>query len=101
IYRAAGKQFDEKEKNLFGSPFAQFLKFSTEIRKRWTIDNNQSLAARAMGGVIWSYGNSTIAPFSEQFYVGGANSIRAYTIRSIGPGGHAPDKENRFSFVDQ
>lgn len=101
IYRAAGKQFDEKEKNLFGSPFAQFLKFSTEIRKRWTIDNNQSLAARAMGGVIWSYGNSTIAPFSEQFYVGGANSIRAYTIRSIGPGGHAPDKENRYSFVDQ
>ena len=45
-----------------------------------------------MGGVIWAYGNKTIAPYSEQFYVGGANSIRAFTVRSIGPGRFHPAK---------
>ena len=48
---------------------------------------------RIAGGVIWSYGNATTAPYTEQFYIGGANSIRAYSARSIGPGGYPPDKE--------
>ena len=41
-------------------------------------------------GCIWAYGNSTVAPWSEQFYIGGANSIRAFTLRSIGPGAYYP-----------
>ena len=59
------------------------------------------LAFRAMGGIIWSYGNKTIAPYTEQFYVGGANSIRAFTIRSIGPGRYQPSADNTYSYVDQ
>ena len=45
-------------------------------------------------------GNATIAPYSEQFYVGGANSIRAFTVRSIGPGGYHP-KDSKYSYLDQ
>ena len=54
-----------------------------------------------MGGVIWAYGNKTIAPYSEQFYVGGANSIRAFTVRSIGPGRFHPANNSGYSYVDE
>ena len=84
IYAAFGQKFSKKEKELLGNPFAQFLKYSSEVRYTYHISEKQQLATRLMGGVIWAYGNKTIAPYSEQFYVGGANSIRAFTVRSIG-----------------
>lgn len=101
IYALNGKRFDKREKELFGSPYAQFIKFTNELRYNRRIDRNQSLVARLMTGVIYSYGNARISPYSEQFYVGGANSLRAFTIRSIGPGRFAPDKENRYAYIDQ
>ena len=100
IYRVFGEPFSKKDKNLLGAPFAQFLKLSTDFRYLWVIDRNNAVAARVAGGVIWTYGNSTVAPYSEQFYVGGANSIRAFTVRSIGPGGYHPEKST-FSYLDQ
>ena len=58
------------------------------------------IASRIAGGVIWSYGNALAAPYTEQFYIGGANSVRAFSARSIGPGSYAPDKENKYSFIN-
>lgn len=101
IYAATGQSLSKREKNLLGSPFAQFVKVNSEFRYTWNFNKNHALATRIAGGVIWSYGNSRVAPYSEQFYVGGANSIRAFTVRSIGPGGYAPDKRNNYSFIDQ
>ena len=46
------------------------------------------LVSRVAVGAAHAYGNSTQVPYSEQFYVGGANSIRAFTVRSIGPGSY-------------
>lgn len=100
IYRAFGKPFDEQGKNLLGAPFAQFMKFKTELRHLWNIDKNNRLASRIGVGALFTYGNATIAPYNEQFYVGGANSIRAFTIRSIGPGGYHPE-ESQYSYLDQ
>lgn len=100
IYRAFGKPFSEEGKNLLGAPFAQFMKFKTELRHLWNIDKNNRLASRVGVGALFTYGNATIAPYNEQFYVGGANSIRAFTIRSIGPGGYHPE-ESRYSYLDQ
>ena len=56
---------------------------------------------RLYSGIIYSYGNSRVAPYSEQFYIGGANSLRAFTIRSIGPGAYTPDPNNEYSYMDQ
>ncbi|MBR8705703.1 BamA/TamA family outer membrane protein [Bacteroides pyogenes] len=100
IYRASGKPFDEKEKNLLGAPFAQFIKLNSEFRYLWNMDRNNKIATRLALGALFTYGNALIAPYSEQFYVGGANSIRAFTIRSIGPGGYHPE-ESRYSYLDQ
>ena len=53
-------------------------------------------------GLMWSYGNSTGGPFSELFYAGGANSIRAFPVRSIGPGGFPGlGGNNQFSYMMQ
>ena len=100
-FRAFGKKFNEKDKNIFGNPYAQFLKGTAEMRQLWKIDNNQYIATRIMTGAIFSYGNSEYAPYSEQFYIGGANSLRAFTIRSIGPGSYRPESRNRYSYLDE
>ncbi len=100
IYMAAGKKFNEKEKDLFGNPFAQFLKVNTSLRKTWSMGEKSQLVGHIAAGVLWAYGNSDRAPYAEQFYVGGANSIRAFTVRSIGPGKYvAPSSE--YSYLDQ
>ncbi len=101
IYSAFGKSFHEKEKELFGNPFAQFVKFTSEVRKTYRLGEKSALTTRLFAGVICSYGNSTIAPYNEQFYIGGANSIRAFTIRSIGPGSYRPSEASQYSYIDQ
>ena len=100
IYKAFGQSFSKEDKKLLGVPFAQFLKLNSEFRYHYRIDKNQMIASRIAGGVIWSYGNATTAPYTEQFYIGGANSIRAYSARSIGPGGYPPDKEKKYSYIN-
>ena len=54
-----------------------------------------------MGGLGYAYGNSSVMPYSEQFYIGGANSIRAFTIRSIGPGSYHQKSDNKTAYLDQ
>ena len=54
-----------------------------------------------MGGVLWAYGNQQVAPYSEQFYIGGANSLRAFTVRSIGPGTYNPGQNTKYGYLDQ
>jgi outer membrane protein assembly factor BamA len=98
-YALAGTGFNEP-KTLWGNPFSQFLKLTTELRYNHVLNRNHRLVGRLAGGVIYSYGNSTISPYSEQFYVGGANSIRAFTIRTIGPGRFRPDSDDRLADLD-
>lgn len=81
-----GHSYEEKDKTLFKAPYAQFIRLETDLTKTWSIGEASRLVGHLNAGVIYSYGNSTEAPFSEMFYAGGANSIRAFTIRSIGPG---------------
>lgn len=91
-YLAAGEKWGETNKQLFKNSYAQFVKLETELTKRWTLGVYSQLVGHVAAGVIYSYGNSLQAPYSEQFYVGGANSIRAFTVRSIGPGKYvSPD----------
>lgn len=99
-YVAIGKKWSEKNKTMFKNPYAQFLKLETNFTKVWRLGETSSLAAHVNGGVVWSYGNADVVPYTEQFYAGGANSIRAFNVRSIGPGKYKPaDKQS--SYVEQ
>lgn len=101
MFAAFGKSLSEKNKNIMGNPYAQFIKATAEIRQLWRINSNHYIATRMMLGAIHSYGNSDYAPYSEQFHIGGANSLRAFTVRSVGPGSYHPSGENRYSYLDE
>ena len=101
-YAIAGKPFDKEGKKLFGNPFAQFIKGTVEARYNYQLGENQRLVGRIMAGAIYSYGNARTAPYNEQFYGGGANSVRAFTIRSIGPGRYYQSSdENKYAYIDR
>lgn len=100
IYSWFGEPFDQRDKSLLGNPFAQFVKVTTELRNLFKVRGRTHVATRLMAGVLIPYGNSQYAPYSEQFYIGGANSIRAFTARTIGPGSFHP-KESTYSYLDE
>jgi outer membrane protein assembly factor BamA len=100
IYALAGRAIKERDKHLLGVPFAQFLKLTGEWRETFPLTPKSCIAVRAFAGAVWSYHNSTMAPYADLFSVGGANSIRAFAIRSIGPGSYHPSN-GKWSYVDQ
>lgn len=100
IYALAGRAIKERDKHLLGVPFAQFLKLTGEWRETFPLTSRSCIAARAFVGAVWSYHNSTMAPYADLFSVGGANSIRAFAVRSIGPGSYHP-ANSKWSYVDQ
>lgn len=100
IYAIAGHSFKEKDKELLGNPFAQYIKVTAEMHKLFKISRKLNVATRMFGGFIYSYGNSESAPYIDQFYVGGANSVRGFTVRTIGPGSYRP-AESKYAYMDQ
>ena len=94
-----GNGWQEKDKTLFKNPYAQFLKVETDLTKTWTLNSHAKLVGHINLGLMWCYGNSDFAPFSEMFYVGGANSIRAFPVRSIGPGSFMGLNDRQFDYV--
>lgn len=100
IYAAFGKPFGQKDKKLFKVPFAQYIRFTAEYREEFRLTSRTSIATRIGTGVIFSYGNSSSAPYNDLFSVGGANSIRAFTVRGVGPGSYTPGS-SYYSYIDQ
>lgn len=73
---------------LWGTPFAQYVRAELTIGKTWRFgrESRHALAARVLGGAGFAYGNSSALPFEKHFYAGGANSLRGWQARTIGPG---------------
>lgn len=95
-----GKHKKQGERQLLGQPFSQFVKATVDFRNYLTLKERVVLATRFLGGIVYSYGNSKVSPYSEQFYIGGANSLRGYSIRSVGPGLYK-SSSNKYSYMDQ
>lgn len=91
------------EKRLFGTPFSQFVKAQIQgiYTRRLVRGSDQWLVTRLLVGAEHAYGNSSEVPYSEQFYIGGANSIRAFTVRSIGPGSYRAPHDQINGYFDQ
>lgn len=99
-YAAFGEKWNTRDKTMFKNPYAQFVKVETDFVKSWWLSEHSSLVGHLNAGVICSYGNASQAPYYEQFYVGGANSVRAFNVRSIGPGKYYPGNA-RLSYIEQ
>lgn len=87
-------------RRIFGSRFAQFVKATAEVHYTHLLNQRFKVATRAFAGIIYNYGDNESAPYAEQFYIGGANSIRAFTVRTAGPGGYR-SPNSRYSYIDQ
>ena len=83
-----GHNWNSTDKTFFRNPYAQFVRLETDFTKTWQLTSASQLVGHVNAGVMRCFGNTEIdgAPFSELFYVGGANSIRAFPVRGIGPG---------------
>ncbi len=101
FYRIGGQDFKKQDKSLFGVPFAQYMKVSAEYTHQFKVGvTNSYLVGHLFLGAIVSYGNSTVAPYNDLFSVGGANSIRAFGVRSIGPGSYNPGHTD-YSYIEE
>lgn len=97
----SSKNSDTESKTILGVEFAQYAKIDTDARLYFNIGKEQTIATRLYGGYGYAYGNSTVLPFSRQFFSGGPNSIRAFRTRSIGPGTYTPEDTTVTSYFDR
>jgi len=74
---------------LFGQPFAQYIKADIDFRYNYKFNELSSIVYRGFVGLGIPYGNSSAVPFEKQYFGGGANDIRAWRVRSLGPGTYA------------
>ncbi len=86
---------------IFGEAFAQYVRIDADLRHHWQLGKERRLVFRAFGGAGLSYGNSQTLPYIKQYFSGGPNSVRAFNIRSLGPGAYRPLNFDAASFFDQ
>ena len=89
----------ETPKKFLGLNFAQYAKIDADFRYHFKLNQEQTIATRFFAGLGIPYGNSDVMPFSRQYFAGGPYSIRAFQIRSLGPGAYHP--EGDLSYYDQ
>jgi outer membrane protein assembly factor BamA len=88
------KPSQENPSKLFGSAYSQYVKLSIDTRAFYNIDHRNKVVLRLFAGVANPFGNSTVLPYTKQFFSGGANSLRAFQINSVGPGIHEQIDDN-------
>ena len=85
--------------DLFGINYSQFVKGDIDFSRSMVIDERNKVAFRVGVGVGYPYGNSKILPFERTYFSGGANSVRGWSVRTLGPGSMSADSVR--SFADQ
>lgn len=85
---------------LFNIAYAQYLKGDIDYTRLVTIDSKNTLALHCGLGVAFPYGNSKILPFEKRYFSGGANSVRGWSVRELGPG-KFKGTDGRIDFINQ
>lgn len=86
---------------IWSTPFSQFIRGEATFGKTWIFGrrDGQSIATRILAGAGFAYGNSSSLPFEKHFYSGGANSMRGWQARTLGPG--ISQRDNSFVIPNQ
>lgn len=88
------------QNTLFGIAYAQYAKMDVDYTHLFKFDEHNTLAAHIGLGIAYPYGNSKILPFEKRYFSGGANSVRGWTVRGLGPG-KFKGKDGRIDFINQ
>lgn len=86
-----GIEKTEGSYQILGQSFAQYIRADIDIRYNMILNDVSSIVCRGFAGAGIPYGNSRAIPFEKQYYGGGANGIRAWQVRTLGPGSFVPD----------
>lgn len=85
---------------IFDIQYAQYVKGEVDYTITRHFDTRNSLSFHVGGGIAYPYGNSTMVPFEKRFYAGGANGVRGWGVRTLGPGSY--DARNSVTdFINQ
>lgn len=82
------------EYTLLNIPFAQYLKMDLDLTKNLQIDTRNALVFHLGAGVAIPYGNASMLPFEKRYFAGGANSVRGWSVRELGPGSFESPNNN-------
>lgn len=88
------------QNKLFNIAYAQYVKADVDFTKYFNIDSRNTIVFHAGLGIAYPYGNSTILPFEKRYFSGGANSVRGWSVRSLGPGRYKGTDGN-IDFINQ
>lgn len=88
-------------KTFLGLEYAQYAKADIDVHYHLKLNKSQLIATRLFAGYGYAYGNSEVLPFVKQYFSGGPYSIRAFRIRSLGPGSYNEELNPNGSFFDQ
>jgi hypothetical protein len=80
-------------------PFAQYIKGDFDFAKNWNIDERNSLVFHIGMGIAYPYGNSQVLPFEKRYFSGGPNSVRGWSVRSLGPGSYS-GKDGNMNYIN-
>lgn len=92
--------FHENPYEIFGIRYSQYAKVDADFSYLHILNERNSLAWRVGGGIGVPYGNSSILPFEKRFYGGGANGVRGWDVRTLGPG-RFPGTNSVSDFINQ
>ena len=85
---------------LFNIAYAQYVKGDIDYTQEIMRGTSDQLVFHIGIGLAYPYGNSTVLPFEKRYFSGGANSVRGWSVRSLGPGRYK-DKDGRVNFITQ
>lgn len=85
---------------VFDIAYAQYVKADFDLTRKLLGGDRHQLVFHAGFGIAYPYGNSRVLPFEKRYFAGGANSVRGWTVRSLGPGRYK-DKDGRINFITQ
>ena len=94
------KTNSQGQHTLFNIAYAQYVKLDFDYTHLFQFDKRNALALHAGLGVAYPYGNSTVLPFEKRYFSGGANSVRGWSVRELGPG-KFKGTDGRIDFINQ
>ena len=105
IFNLMSKLFDARTNDqgqykIFNIAYAQYIKGDFDFTRRLQLDFSNQLVFHFGLGIAYPYGNSTLLPFEKRYFSGGANSLRGWAVRGIGPGRYK-GTDGRIDFINQ
>ena len=95
-----GEKNELGQYKLFNIAYAQYVKGDFDYTQELMKGVNDQLVFHIGVGLAYPYGNSKVLPFEKRYFSGGANSVRGWSVRSLGPGRYK-DKDGRVNFITQ